>query len=473
MVIRGSGLTCNRRFFTFSAGEQHIVDQRLHEKYGPVVRIGPNSLLFSDTPAFESIYGFNKGVEKGEYYVMTGDRDPKKGPIFALHTDKQHRERSRKIVSTALTLKHVTSYEPIVSKNFAVFLERLGHAADLSSSTFNIVPYVRRFTFDTVSEMVYGTSMDFQSAKEDDVIAAHQTAYQLQNITKLAFWVPLVPWLGRLLSSPFIRPLLRRPTFDENGSPTGFTRLLKMVESAIGSDVGSTEPRDTILQNFRRVKADGSRRLEGEELWKECFNFLFAGPASTAAALLAILYHLGTHPEAQTRLFDEIKVPESNQAANSLFLDRVIKESLRLSPPFPSVFPRYIRSGAENIIPNLPTPLPAGTMVGCNVYALGRSKDIWGDDANEWRPERWMQDPDDADGKVDRKMREAFAVFGRGSRACKGKDIAWMLLSEAVFGICSKWEVVAKPGSLRGKNAFEMQYGELMVELKPRQGSVV
>jgi len=105
MITRGSGLTCNRRFFTFAAGEQHIVDQRLHEKYGPVVRVGPNSLLFSDVSAFESIYGYNKSIEKGEYYLMVGDPDPEKASTFATRTDKRHRERSRKIVSTVVSQK--------------------------------------------------------------------------------------------------------------------------------------------------------------------------------------------------------------------------------------------------------------------------------------------------------------------------------------------------------------------------------
>jgi len=48
-----------------------------------------------------------------------------------------------------LTPKHATSYEPIVSQNLTIFLERLGHAAGSPSRTFNIAPHVRRFTFDT------------------------------------------------------------------------------------------------------------------------------------------------------------------------------------------------------------------------------------------------------------------------------------------------------------------------------------
>lgn len=164
-------------------------------------------------------------------------------------------------------------------------------------------------------------------------------------------------------------------------------------------------------------------------------DLVFAGLSSTAAALTTVLYDLGTHPEAQRRLFDELKAPHPDDSAESSFLGCIMKETFRLSPSFPSIFPRYVSSGAETAIPNLPTPLPVGTMVGCNLYVLGRSKEVWGDDADEWKPERWMADPEDADGKTEKQMLREYAAFGRGSRACKGKDIAWMILSEAVTGV--------------------------------------
>lgn len=124
--------------------------------------------MFSDVSAFESIYGFNKAMEKGPFYSRGRVADPEKSHIFGAQTAEQHRDRSRKIVSTAvsqrardshddslltrclqLTLKHVTAYKPIISKNVAVLLERLGYAAGSFLSTFNVAPDLRRFTFDT------------------------------------------------------------------------------------------------------------------------------------------------------------------------------------------------------------------------------------------------------------------------------------------------------------------------------------
>ena len=86
----------------YFAGGVHLTDQKLHDRYGPVVRIGPNSLLFSDLAAYQSIYGFQSKVEKGDFYALAGSPDPQKHNIFQCQTDDQHRDRARKVVSVAV-----------------------------------------------------------------------------------------------------------------------------------------------------------------------------------------------------------------------------------------------------------------------------------------------------------------------------------------------------------------------------------
>jgi len=66
----------------------------------------------------------------------------------------------------------------------------------------------------------------------------------------------------------------------------------------------------------------------------------------------------------------------------------VIKETMRLHSPFPPAFPRVIAACAETAIPDLAAPLPVGSLAAGNTYVLGRSKEIWGDDADMWKPER-------------------------------------------------------------------------------------
>ena len=96
-----------RRFSTFFRGNQHLVDHELHQRYGSVVRDGPDSLLFADLDAYMAIYGFNRGFEKGDFYCMTRDPDPHKALIFSARTDDQHRKR-RKAVAPSVCRKRAT-----------------------------------------------------------------------------------------------------------------------------------------------------------------------------------------------------------------------------------------------------------------------------------------------------------------------------------------------------------------------------
>ena len=197
-----------------------------------------------------------------------------------------------------------------------------------------------------------------------------------------------------------------------------------------------------------------------DEMWRECFNLTFAGPGSTAAALTAILYQLGTeHGKSwQSRIRAE---SSSHPAASNpaSVLTAVIKETMRLNAPFPTAFPRSITPGAEDAIPDLPAPLAVGTLISANTYILGHSKDIWGEDAEDWKPERWLL-PE----RERKELEDRFVVFSKGSRVCIGKEISLMILSEAIVGLLGAWKIEAT-GSLKGKAFLEMQYSDCGVSL--------
>jgi benzoate 4-monooxygenase len=136
---------------------------------------------------------------------------------------------------------------------------------------------------------------------------------------------------------------------------------------------------------------------------------------------------------------------------------------LRLDAPFPTAFPRVITPGAESAFPNLLAPLPVGTTVSANTYILGRSQAIWGADAEDWKPERWLQDITEDER---REMEEKFVAFSKGARGCVGKDIAMLMLATAVVGVLGMWEVRSRVDGLKGMSWLEMQYEECMLEFR-------
>lgn len=223
---------------------------------------------------------------------------------------------------------------------------------------------------------------------------------------------------------------------------------------------------------------------------------------STAAGITSTLYQLALHPDWQVRIFEELKaqasccspLPDSGNmmpyaAINELpALQAVMRESMRLAPPVSMGTPRYIAVGAETAIPGLSSPLPVGTMVGSNIYVVSHSKQVYGEDADEWKPERWIG----KDGKIDTEL--PWVIFGRGSRSCVGKDIVWMTVKKAVAAVSEtpqarfwpdvystkqrqkvlgKWELSTYEGSLKGRNNGDMQYDQMMLNLKPRVDPLV
>lgn len=443
-----------RKFFAHFGGEHHIVERELHEKYGSLIRDGPNSLLFSSLSAFDAIYGFNKFLEKDDFYDFAREPRSQAGSVFSARTDAIHREHRRKVVGPAFSSSKIAAYEPVISKHVSNLLSRLKVEQEKSEDRpiINIAPYIHRYTFDTIIETIFGESIS--SSPYTDTREARDLLTALRNISKMAWGTALLPWFNWIMSTRPMIALTRRPTFDEEGNLISFAALTCRTREIV-----QTQPKATlklnqtsILENFLQVPESDTKHMSRDEIGRECRNLTIAGPGSTAAALTAILYELGRHGhEWQDRIRLGLLFEDDTSASSSDLL-AVIKESMRLHAPFSSAFPRSIAPGAESIIPELSKPLPLGTIVSSNPYVLGHSKEIWGGDAESWRPQRWLGT--DSERK---KQDEKFVVFSKGARGCLGKDLAMLMLVKAVASVLLKWKISVE-GDLRGKCFLEMQY---------------
>lgn len=183
-------------------------------------------------------------------------------------------------------------------------------------------------------------------------------------------------------------------------------------------------------------------------------DVILAGAGSTSAGLIAILYELGLHPKWQERLYMDLKtigngqLPPSSHLSRMDSLQAVIKEALRLHPPFSGPFERIIGPDGETTIPHT-KPLPRNTRVWSSQYVICRSEDVFGSCAEEFQPERWLDNPQDRL----KQMEDVFCAFGRGSRVCIGKDLAWIILeltTMAVSRYLNRNAIICKGNSTNG-----------------------
>lgn len=185
------------------------------------------------------------------------------------------------------------------------------------------------------------------------------------------------------------------------------------------------------------------------------------GRDTTAQSLTWTLYLLMRYPEAQEKILSELRstfaeakdeLPlsfDSVQPSYLPYISAVFNESLRFYPPVPV---ELKESTAETTFPD-GTWLPKGSVVMWAIWAMGRSKNLWGDDADSFRPERWLVAGDDGERLTLKTVSPfAFPVFNGGPRACLGKKMAEILAVHVIARLIWKYEFTevfdkeSKPG---------------------------
>ncbi len=165
-----------------------------------------------------------------------------------------------------------------------------------------------------------------------------------------------------------------------------------------------------------------------------------AGRDTTSISLSSALYFLAKHPEVQARLYAEIvdavgssaQEPDLNIHLEGRLplLSAVIKETLRLNPPVP-VDPKVAL--ADDVLPS-GFQVKAGMVVEWHQWLMSRDPSVWGSDAQEFRPERWLED----NPKLPTTNRPPWCPFQFGPRTCLGIRMATCDLETLLIHLVTK-----------------------------------
>ena len=177
-------------------------------------------------------------------------------------------------------------------------------------------------------------------------------------------------------------------------------------------------------------------------------NQIVAGALSPSVVLDTMFHFLTTHPEAQRRLHAEVTnagctYPVSLEQADRLpYLEGVIREALRTHSIASLNLERV--TGPSGL--DLPSShrIPPGISIGVNSGAMNMNKEIFGADATEYKPERWMRaetESEEAFTERRQAMDRTEMTFGQGSRTCIGKDIVHMELFKVMATLIGLFQV--------------------------------
>lgn len=206
-----------------------------------------------------------------------------------------------------------------------------------------------------------------------------------------------------------------------------------MIDKRINGE--QTNARRDMLARLLEVSQKDEAKLSLSEIIALTTTNLIAGSDSTAISLRAILYFLCKHPRVYAKLQQEIDnafdaglltSPVSHAATAKLdYLKAVITEALRAHAATGFVLEREVPEGGVTFAGEF---IPAGTIVGINSWVMHANQQVYGEDAEEFRPERWLEEGED---RV-REMKRCNMAFGAGPRVCVGRNISMMEISKLI-----------------------------------------
>ncbi|EOD52098.1 cytochrome p450 family protein [Neofusicoccum parvum] len=425
-------------------GDMHRTVIELHNRHGNLVRTGPNEVSVANLNAIKKIYEW--------YSVWQGRR---KFDLFAGRNEAIHGQH-RRLVARAYSMDALKDLEQYVDESIKVFMENMSERV---GKVIDVGNWVQLFAFDIIGEITFSKRFGFMDVGADD-----GSFQAIETALRSAAWLGQVPWIFWLHDylQPFIGNYLGITA--RNGS----LRQFALRETEARKDRGTD--RKDILSKLLAVHKERPTEFDYSDLVSMASSNIFAGSDTTAISTRAIIYYLLKNPEYKQKLVEEIDEFRSqgklsdpvtlDEANNMPYLQAVMYEALRCHPAVGMSLPRIVPPGGTEIDG---TYLPAGTIVGVNPWVVHRNKEVYGNDVEAFRPDRWLKE-DNGD------MHRFFFAFGSGARTCIGRNISWMEMSKLIPTLFMHYDLqLVDPEALWTETCwwFVMQQG-IKVVLRPR-----
>ncbi|KAI1120938.1 cytochrome P450 [Nemania abortiva] len=401
----------------------HLTTFQDLQRYGPVMRHGPNKLIFNSTAALRDIYR-NDEVTKADSYLVSQTAPNVFNLFNAIDTDL-HRAK-RKIVGAAVSDRSMHAFEPTLRSQVDIFLKQL---LACQSDVVNITDRAKWLGLDIVGHLSFGYDLRLQTDETNRFLVNAITLGNYRSNINMQFpfihKIHLLDAVGRFLY----------PSWDQ------FTSLLQtMISTRLAQEKDAHRDFYAHVSDALDAEPEEAKHLD---LWTEAMFFTIAGGDTTAAAISGTFFYLSRNPDCYARLAREIRssfksgseIRSGPTLSNCHYLRACIDESLRMSPPGPSTPWRQLspasKAGAFAVDGHV---VPKGVSVGVNIYSLHHNEKYF-PESFKYVPDRWLplyHSPDTLDnaaGADKRAMRDAFCPFSTGARSCAGKSMAYLEIS--------------------------------------------
>ncbi|KAH8101909.1 cytochrome P450 [Cristinia sonorae] len=462
--------------------------ENLCSNYGGIVKLqallGSKFLYVSDPAALYSMFVKEPSSWEETPVFLIGN-SLLFGAGIAGSSGETHRKQ-RKLLTPAFAPSHLRQLTPVFLHVGETLRDAIAAQVRDGPREVNVAAWAGRGALEIVGQGAMGYSFDplVDAMSNDYGIALRQLLPSVFEVAYHWAFVPLSVYLG---PPKFRRWLLNRYPYRKvqhlkNVVDTVWNKSIDIVgqrkaaleagEEAVNAMVGGGKDIMSILLRAN-MEASDEDRIPDEQLIAQVNTIVFAASDTTSNSLARILYTLVEHPEAQARLREEII--EFRESGDELTYERLVElpylhavccETFRVYPTVLSmdreaqndtVLPlsQPITDNHGNTINSV--PIRKGDKVAIGIHGFNRSKAVWGDDALEWKPERWLKSENSAPYAKGALSGGAFynlMTFAGGPRSCIGFKYAELEIKTFLFYLIGSFTFKAGTGKIIWNSSF-------------------
>lgn len=424
------------------------------------MRVAPGTYSLDSPAAVAAVYGPSSRMPKAAWYEASRDPGPAQWTLFSDRRIPRHAETRRRF-QPLYSMMSVLGYEAYLDGCTATLgaqLDRFARGEEYG--TMDVMHWFQCFSYDFIGEMTYSARFGFMRAKGDKsgMVRAVEAAMVYASLvgTFPGIHKPLyrcMQWLGFggagrscLLGYVVRRVQARKRVRAE--AKAGVTR----DGGDVGIDGEGMPP--SSLDKMLAQNEEDPARITDYHIFIMGLSNIFASADTTAMTMSATVYHLVRNPTALAKLRKEVDGVKARGgldengfvpfrgAQGMTYLQAVLKEVMRLHAAVALPLWRDVAEGGKMLGD---VYFPEGETVGLNAWCAHYNEDVFGEDVDEFRPERWL-----ADGERLRGMNAYFSGKTYILTGITGKD--YILTSSLVWFGYEKvsWASYIYAGNVQG-----------------------
>ncbi|KAF2799617.1 cytochrome P450 monooxygenase [Melanomma pulvis-pyrius CBS 109.77] len=439
--------------------QQHTLALAAHAKYGPIVRAAPNLLAVNDPRLLPEIY--HRRANKTDIFTQAilGEI----APPLECKDWREHAVRRKRVASTFFQT-NLLKLEGQVDKCVLEWTDALGTRFADTGKPLNFAGWSQWFAYDTICTLTLGRALGF-------VREGCDVGNLIKNFHSMAPYAAIVyalPWLcAPVLRSAFLRNIFLPNKMADQAA----TDKLTEFQTSLAED--REKEKQKVVNNILAAKNEDGKGIEVEEAGADSFILMVLASDTTSGFFCGFVEYVMQTEGVYTRLMAEIAEADRRGDLSSpvatfeeiqklSYFEACHLEVLRYQPSASILLSRLVGEGGLNLHGKW---VPPGTEIGANPHVVNRDKTVFGEDADTFRPDRWLESEDHS-----QEMERYMLTWGYGTRMCLGKNIATIETYKLLLQFFRLFYISTEEhqGGWRKENLGLITYYDMWLRIKHR-----